>query len=516
MNAQRVATAIALLMWVCSAAESKGRPGDLLFSDTTVARFEIQIAANEFEKLQRDNRRYVRATVQVGTNTLHDVGVRLKGHGSFRPLQDKPSLTLNFNEFKRGQKLDGLTKVLLNNASQDTSLMSEYIAAGMFRDAGVPVARVSHARVQLHGRDLGFYVLAEGMDKVFLQHHFGKASGALYDANAIDIDRPLQQSNGRASDQGDVAALVAAARRPPAERAQALADVLDTDRFLSFLAISVLGAQHDSYPLNRNNYRLYRDPASQRFVMMPHGIDGSFSRFRLPIALAPNFILTRAIVETPALAQAYRERLALLFTNVFRLDVLTNRIQKASLRLQSVAPNETVRASLALRAHDFARRVVERHQNVAEQLAGISPKLLALDRGARLHLTNWLAEMSRGTASFEPSALGGKRDLHILTGADNSSASWRQRLLLSPGAYRFQAKVRLAAPASPIASGSGVAIRISGRSATLRVPAAGEWTALEFPFAVRQGEEDVQFICECRGSNLQACFELDSLVVRRE
>ena len=53
----------------------------------------------------------------MGTNTLHDAGIRLKGHGSFRPLDDRPNLTIKFNQFTAGQKLYGLTTVLLNNAS---------------------------------------------------------------------------------------------------------------------------------------------------------------------------------------------------------------------------------------------------------------------------------------------------------------------------------------------------------------------------------------------------------------
>src|SRR5439155_4110247 len=247
----RATTALLTMCVTCAAAVSgNSSPGDALFSAEEVPRFKIQIAANELDKLRRDNRSYVRATVSVGTNTLQDVGVRLKGHGSFRPLDDRPNLTLKFNQFSSGQKLYGLSKILLNNASQDTSLMSEYVAARMFREAGVPAARVGHARVSLNSRDLGFYVLVEAMNTVFLKQHFTKASGNLYEANARDIDQRLEQIGGAPGDQSDIAALVRAARLPADQRAKALAEAIDVDRFLSFLAVSMLGAQHDSYPLN--------------------------------------------------------------------------------------------------------------------------------------------------------------------------------------------------------------------------------------------------------------------------
>jgi spore coat protein H len=267
MNRMRTAAAVGVLAaafaWSAAAAKSPA-PGAALFSGDEIPQFHIRIAPAELEQLRRTNRTYVRASIVVGTNILRDAGVRLKGHGSFRPLEDKPSLTVKFDEFVAGQKLYGLTKILLNNASQDTSLLSEYIAAGMFRDAGVPAARVGHARVRLNARDLGFYVLAEGMNKVFLKQHFTDAAGNLYDVNAQDIDGRLIQSNGTPGDRSDVASLIAAARLLPDERAKTLPEILDVDRFLSFLAISVLAAQHDSYPLNRTNYRLYHDPGSKR------------------------------------------------------------------------------------------------------------------------------------------------------------------------------------------------------------------------------------------------------------
>jgi spore coat protein H len=519
MNRMRTATALAFftVAFACSAAAVKNSsPGAALFPGEKIPLFQIRIAPAEFEQLRRTNRTYVRATIVVGTNILRDAGVRLKGHGSFRPLEDKPSLTVKFDEFVAGQKLYGLTKILLNNASQDTSLLSEYIAAGMFRDAGVPAARVAHARVQLNARDLGFYVLAEGMNKVFLKQHFNDATGNLYDVNAQDIDGRLIQSNGAPGDRSDVAALIAAARLPPDERATALPKVLDVDRFLSFLAISMLAAQHDSYPLNRNNYRLYHDPGTKRFVMLPHGIDGSFSRIGLPIELPPQYVLTKAIAETPHFHEAYRARVAGLFTNVFTLDQLTNRIHAAAQILQSAAANETERTGLALRAAGFARRVIERHRSVADQLAGINVAPLELRSAETLRLTNWISDVNRGDATFRREEQAGQRALHISTGTGDSIGSWRQRLLLAPGSYRFQARVQFAGANGNPAGRVGVAIRISGRSLPLRTPGSGDWTSLEFPFSVREGEEDVQLICESRGPNVQAWFDLDSLVLRRE
>jgi hypothetical protein len=503
---------------VCSAAAaSKVAPGQALFSSDTVPQIRIQVPSAEWEQLRRVNRTYVRATINVGTNEWRNVGIRLKGHGSFKPLESKPSLAVKFNEFVSGQAFDGLTKILLNNASQDMTLLSEYIAAGMFHDASVPAARVTHARVQLNSRDLGFYVVAEAMNKVFLRQHFKEASGNLYEVNAQDIDGQLAQSNGAPSDRSDIAALIAAARLPPAQCVQILPEVLDLDRFTSFLAVSILAAHHDSYPFNRNNYRLYREPDSKRFVMMPSGIDGSFSRISLPIQLPARYVLTKAIAETPAFEQACRERVRALFTNMFVLEKLTNRIDAAARRLQNAAANDAERAGLLTRADGFVRRVKERHRSVALQLAGINVTPLQLTFGATLPLTNWTSEVNRGEAALDYSVIEGRSALHIQTLTAESVASWRQRLPLAPGSYRFRANARFAQDgANPTATSQGLALRISGRSSPPRQTPAGVWTQLEFPFAIRDGEEDVQFVCECRGGNAQGWFELDSLILRKE
>ncbi len=348
-------------------------PGHELFSETAIRHFRIVLADSELEKLRRDHNTYVRSTVTVGDQEFRDAGVRLKGRGSFRPLEDKPSFALKFNEFTAGQRFCGLTKILLNNSSQDRSYLSEYLCTSLYRDAGVPAARVTFARVDLNGRELGIYVLIEAMNKVFLRQHFRNPNGPLYEAYAQDINssRKLEQDSGPPSDQSDLRALVAAASAPVGERMAALRETLDVDRFASFLTVGMLIAQHDSYALNRNNYRLYREPDSSQFVMIAHGIDGSFTQNIMPIVPPPKYLLAKALLEIPEGQQLYRERMANLFTNVFKLEVMTNRLRFASERLYTAAENDEERANITRRTTNFIHRVVERYTNVVQQLNSI-------------------------------------------------------------------------------------------------------------------------------------------------
>lgn len=104
--------------------------------------------------------------------------------------------------------------------------------------------------------------------------------------------------------------------------------------------------------------------------MIAHGIDGSFTQNRMPIDPPPKYILTKAIMETPEGRQLYRERVATLFTNVFKLDVMTNRLHAAGARLLQAAANEHERANSRAGTARFIDRVKERHAHVSQQLAG--------------------------------------------------------------------------------------------------------------------------------------------------
>src|SRR5437667_6370360 len=160
--------------------------------------------------------------------------------GSFRPLHEKPSFAVRFNKFVPDQTYSGMSKFLLNNSSQDSTYLAEYMSTSLFRDAGLPSARVTHAFVELNGRDLGLYVLIEAMNRDFLRQHFRNSRGNLYEGYTQDVDQQLDQDSGKPSDQADRKALVAAARiADPAQRWTQLGKILDIDEFISFLALEM-------------------------------------------------------------------------------------------------------------------------------------------------------------------------------------------------------------------------------------------------------------------------------------
>jgi hypothetical protein len=453
----------------------------------------------------------VAGITRIDDQEFADTGIRLKGRGSFKPLGDKPSFAIKFNQFVPGQKLFGLSKIMLNNASQDSTYLSEYVATGLFRDAKVPAARVANARVSLNGRDLGIYVLIEAMNASFLEENFKTAKGNLYEGYARDLNERLEQDNGAVGDQSDLQQLVATTRLPLDERKQALARVLDVDECYSFLAMSMLIAQHDSYPLNRNNYRIYRQPETGGFAMIPHGIDGTFRESNISITPPRRYVLTKALLEGDG-ARLYRERAASLYTNAFKMESVSNRIMRAGEILKASAANEQEKEQIERRTSNYLARVQLRHSRIGEQLAK-SPALLRIAPGERVALSDWNGTSEGEGCTVERRVVDGKSMLYAKSGAASANASWRLRALLAPGRYRFSGKAQTLAAALP----NGASLRAYKLYANpTRVTPNNRWQLLEYAMQVPPEEEEVELICDVTGHGAEAWFDLESLTLTRE
>jgi spore coat protein H len=180
---------------------------DELFTNAGVRHLRIEISEANMAKLRPyqwrknenpDDRPEVSCTVREGSQVYTNVAVHLKGAaGSFRPIDSKPALTLKFDKAAEGQSFHGLHKISLNNSVQDPTYITEKLCREIFLKAGVPVPRTDHATVELNGRSLGLYVLAEGWDRQFLKRHFKDTRGNLYDPpQGADINKPLHVTSG--------------------------------------------------------------------------------------------------------------------------------------------------------------------------------------------------------------------------------------------------------------------------------------------------------------------------------
>jgi spore coat protein H len=285
-----VLLALAAMPGWAPAADSAGRPAKKaeaaaeFFHEPAIRTFQFELSDAALSLLRQSPRSYVTGSVVEAGRILTNVAVRLRGNGSFRSLDDKPNFAVKFDQFATNQTYRGLEKLMFNNSVQDETRLAEFVSTQLFRDAGLPAARVTHARVQLNRRDLGLYVVVEAMNRDFLKRHFKNSRGNLYEGGMADIDAPLQQDSGTPGDQADLKKLAqACALTNQVERERSLGSVLDIDQFISFAAMEMLTAHWDGYVIHTNNFRLYRDPSTDQFAFIPHGMDWTLMRPNLSI-----------------------------------------------------------------------------------------------------------------------------------------------------------------------------------------------------------------------------------------
>jgi spore coat protein H len=337
-------------------------PGSEIFDHPTVLDFQVQLVETNLHALRANPREYTRTTVIVNGEIYHDVGVKLKGAaGSFRQVDDRPAMTLHFSKWVKNQRLFGLRRLHLNNSVQDESRMNEYIGSELFRAAGVPTTRVAWAKVRINERKLGLYVLKEAFETEFLRIFFASEKGNLYDGGFLrDIEQNLVKESGDGpDDRSDLSALGAAMQeKDTTKRWDKLCQLVDVDEFVTYAALSVMLADWDGYPLNRNNYRIYFRPRDGRAVFMPHGMDQLFQHSDMEMDASWTGSVAWSLFGTPEGQKLYEERCRQVFTNVFKLERMTNIIAQLTEVLRKAEPNITYSAS------DLKDRVERRYRNL--------------------------------------------------------------------------------------------------------------------------------------------------------
>lgn len=493
-------------------------PGSDLFTSGTISRLALFLAPEDADRLRQNSRQNVPGRVVEDGQRMHDrVRLHLKGStGSFRGLDDKPSFTLRFDGADAEAGFHGLRKLHLNNSVEDPSYFNEYAGSALFRAAQIPAPRVTHALVTLNGRRLGLYVLKEGFTEEFLGRYFRDPRGNLYDTGpGHDVDEALEKDAGAGpDDRSDLAALAAAARDPDvAARWTRLGQVLDLDRFASFMAMEVITGHRDGYCLARNNFRIYHDVDSGRMVFLPHGMDQLFGRPDATLRPAMQGLVARAVLETSEGRQAYRARIGQLTTNLLDVPWLQREADDLVQRLRPLLPAREVR-ELEVAIADSKERIALRRASIQRQMNEPEPRLARFVHGP-LRLLDWEGfDAPAGGCLERRTAPGGGEALHIRAGP-MTSASWRTTVRLGPGHYKFLGKVVTeGVQRLPFGRNHGAGLRVVGASAIrpyeLVGDQAGVW--LEQPFEVDE-ERDIELICELRAQSGAAWFLLASLAL---
>ncbi|HIK91072.1 MAG TPA: hypothetical protein EYG03_03640 [Planctomycetes bacterium] len=323
---------------------------------------------------------YGMANVTIDDETVHGVGVRYKGNGTFFAghATRKYSFKIDFPEFHDDLEFRGLKKINLNNSVTDPSMLREALSYELFREAGVPASRTGWAKVYLtvdgetDHKYLGLYLMVEQVDKRFLKRVYGSSEGLLvkpstfgafryfgddwkkYEAAYFPKTDPTPEQQQRLI---EFARLVHTA--DDARFKVEIEDFLDTDEFLSFLAVNVILSNMDSFLGGSQNYYAYLEPTSNKFQLLPWDLDISFGAFEMlgtpgsrrdlsidrpQIGVGSNRLIER-ILSISKFKQAYHERIEQLMESMFEEKKMIAQIDQAADFVRPLVAENGVRAA---------------------------------------------------------------------------------------------------------------------------------------------------------------------------
>jgi len=310
------------------------------FDPTILHEVDLTVDAMYLEQLEHDRENRVPCTIVFDGVTVTNAGIRQKGgYGSSSNLSEKPAFSLKFNEFVPGQRLLGLRKLLLNNALEDPTLLSEHIGYEAYREAGLPATLTSHGVVTLNGMTYGIYVVKEAIAEDFLERNFGESydEGNIYEGvfhpddqslgdfvlhpEALELKDELEDMRSR-DDVRALAALIS--DTPDADFVAAVSTKLDLDRYLTGFALDTILGYWDSYAYYLNNYYLYDHPQDGRFVYLPHGMD----QLQYEELSSPMGRLAQRVHEIPELEERFVAELARLRA-AWPAEAMATRLERA-------------------------------------------------------------------------------------------------------------------------------------------------------------------------------------------
>lgn len=482
------------------------------FFDGPLQRFEFEIKPETMQQLRDTPRAYSEVKFNVANETWKNVALKLKGaDGSFKPIDDKPGLTLDFDKFKGASRYHGQKKFHLNNANEDPSFLREWLMGEIARIAGVPAGRCTHAFVSINGKDKGLYVVREGFTKDFLAQHYGTKDGALFEGHFCkDIDDQLELDLGDNAARERLKKLVAVCENDGPDQWTRLSEVLDLERYARFLAFEALVEFSDSYDFYKNNYRIYLAPKSQKFEFILHGMDQAMMHPEESVQRGPSSRVGAIFWRHPEGQRLYRAHLTELYEKVLAAGDWPARLEKritfvtAAMKAQgSKKVGEFTKQAEALKG-DLLKRI----ESVGAQIAEWPEPLTFDAKGIAALPKQWRTDTDNGEIEHEETDAALR-----LIAKDDGVGSWRRAVMLDPGRYRFEAETQTkSVEAIDDEKGKGAGLRISGAKSKRPNSLAGDakWTLLGYEFEVTETRE-VILVAELRARKGEALFARDSL-----
>lgn len=353
-------------------------PPESVFGRERRTEVQIELPAADWERLRFEGRTLAqqleepppafsytgfRARVSVDGVEHRDVEVRKKGYiGSLSTV--RPSLRLDFDPDRQGL-LSGLRRLTLNSNYQDRSHVRQCLALDLLAAAGVPASRCAFAHVVVNGVDLGTYSNVEPITGRMLRQHWSNDKGPLYEGTTADFEpeswQELELESNEATAHAELRQLVTALQASDATLVSELSAILDLERFRDFWAMETLLGHWDGYSGNRNNYYLFFNQDSQRFELIPWGLDQAFVGQQpfstdYHITVYARARLARRLYGVPEQRALFRQRLGELNEQLWQESTLLAQSDALAALAPDAAPDALEAHRQFLRTHGAALR----------------------------------------------------------------------------------------------------------------------------------------------------------------
>ena len=347
---------VALLLALTPCAQA----ADPAFDPGKLHEVRLAMDPNDWKALRANYRSndYYAANISIDGEIVQQVGVRSRGAGSRN--EEKPGLKVDFNKYVTNQEFHGYKSLVLDNLTQDQSLLRERLAYEVFERMGIPAPQNAHCRLTVNDEYWGVYGIVEAVSKPFLKARLGEESGTLFDYEYVDayyfnwkgsdrgayIPSPFEpQTNETKLDDGLVEFVRAINDTPEgASYASTMASWLDIEKFLTHIAVENALAETDGVLgyAGLNNFYLYQYGGQKKFVFIPWDKDTSFSSpsFALFTRVEEN-VLARKLLNDATQKQRYQDLVKKTVTDVLNSTVLGPKMEAAYTQIREAVLADT-------------------------------------------------------------------------------------------------------------------------------------------------------------------------------
>ena len=307
-----------------------------LFDSTTLQRIDLRINSTDWLKLQENFRSndYYPADIVFNGETARNVGIRSRGLGSRN--ERKPGLRVDMNRYADGQTFLSEHAFILDNLTQDPSMVRETVTMKLFARLGIPAPRESHVLLYVNNSFAGVYAAVEEIDKRFLARVYGivaedtQNDGYLFEFKFIEpwyftyLGSDLEQYKLRfeaktkenKSDQEKYAPIEELVRlvndTPVDQFVSVVGERLDLPALMRYVAAQAYVAQNDGFLgyAGMNNFYFYRLEGSTKHAFLAWDEDNAFNSVDFAVATRQDEnVLLRKALQVPELREAFNSAL---------------------------------------------------------------------------------------------------------------------------------------------------------------------------------------------------------------